>query len=145
MMKTEKIQFPKWLMDIQYNGRIIPNGETHDIVVTGANCQVFAYQLLRFNDIIVPDFRSSELWEDVEFSRLVERENFRPLDLLFFHRKEEAYGAHIAVYLGNNQAIHLSRKNGLPVIWDIGTFLEQTAYLFLLGGKRFFKEGEKEV
>jgi len=140
-MQIEKIRLPKWLMDIQYNGRIIPNGETHDIVTTGANCQVFAFQLLRFNELIVPDFRSSELWEDVEFSELV-TEDFRPLDLLFFHRKEEAYGAHIAVYMGENKAIHLSRKNRTPVIWSIETFLEQAAYPFLLGGKRFFKKNQ---
>ncbi|MGB1242826.1 MAG: NlpC/P60 family protein [Chitinophagales bacterium] len=140
-MQSPKIQLPKWLMNIQYNGCIIPNGETHDIVNTGANCQVFAYQLLRFNDLVVPDFRSSELWEDVEFSDLV-TEDFRPLDLLFFHRKEEAYGAHIAVYLGENRAIHLSRKNEIPVVWEIATFLEQAAYPFLLGGKRFFKKNQ---
>lgn len=126
-------------MDIQYNGRIIPNGQTHDIVNTGANCQVFAYQLLRYNELVVPDFRSSELWEDAEFSELI-TENFHSLDLLFFHKKEEAYGAHIAVYLGENRAIHLSRKNGIPVVWEIATFLEQPAYSFLLGGKRFFNK-----
>lgn len=127
------------LMTIKYNGRIIPNGKTHDLFKVGANCQVFAYYLLRSYGFVVPDFRSSELWADREFSELI-TDNYQPLDILFFHKKNESYGAHIAVYIGNNQAIHLSKKIGTPVIWTLDTFFEYPRYTFLLGGKRFFKK-----
>ena len=136
-MNYTKIEIPDWLMQINYNGKIIPNGTNQDIATTGANCQVFTYHLLRSHQLIVPEYRSSELWSDTEFSELI-TENYHPLDILFFHKVNEAYGAHLAVYLGNNQAIHLSKKIGKPVVWDMETFFEYPRYRFLLGGKRFY-------
>ncbi len=136
-MTIKEINIPSWLMDISYNGRIFPNGTTHDMTKMGANCQVFAYYLLRSHGLIVPDYRSSELWADTEFSALIS-ENYQPLDILFFHKTSNSYGAHVAVYIGNNQAIHLSKQEGKPVIWDIDTFFQYPKYEFLLGGKRFF-------
>ena len=135
-MTFKEIIIPEALMTIKYNGRIIPNGKSHDMKITGANCQVFAYHILRLNGLTVPEYRSSELWADSEYSEVI-RNDFQPLDLLFFHNKETAYGAHIAISIGNNQALHLSKAIGLPVIWDISTFLEQEKYKFLIGGKRF--------
>lgn len=126
------------LLDVSYNGKIIPNGEKSDIFTIGANCQVFAYYILREHGLYVPEYRSSELWADEEYSEQI-LENFQPLDILFFHRKEEAYGAHLAVYIGNNQAIHLSKRLGKPIIWTIEDFFECPEYNFLLGGKRFGK------
>jgi lipoprotein Spr len=138
-MPTKNIKTPKWLMDIKYNARIIPNGEEHDIINTGANCQVYAYNLLRHNGLFVPDLRSSELWADTEYSTLI-TENYQPLDILFFHKKNDSYGAHIAVFLGDNKVIHNAKKIGLPIIWDIEIFFEYPAYQFLLGGKRCLKK-----
>lgn len=138
-MNKTQIEIPHWLMQIEYNGKIIPNETTHDIVNVGANCQVFAYHLLRSHHLIVPEYRSSELWSDAEFSEIVSGD-YEPLDILFFHKKEESYGAHLAVYVGNNQAIHLSKKIGKPVVWNIETFFEYSRYKFLLGGKRFYKK-----
>jgi len=138
LKKDQQIEIPKWMMEVKYNGRIIPNGKAHDIANTGANCQVFAFHLLRHYGRIVPDFRSSELWEDTTFSKKI-IEDYEPLDLLFFHKRNEAYGAHIAIYIGNNQAIHNAKKIGLPIIWDMNTFSKYPEYTFLLGAKRFFK------
>lgn len=139
MIKNQQIEIPEWMMQVKYNGRIIPNGTAHDIAKTGANCQVFAFHLLRHYDRFVPGLRSSELWEDTSFSKKI-IENYEPLDLLFFHKKNEAYGAHIAIYIGNNQAIHNTKKIGLPIIWDIDAFSKHPEYTFLLGAKRFFKK-----
>ena len=132
----QQITVPEWMMKVKYNGRIIPKEANQNIIVTGANCQVFAYQLLRQHDLIVPNYRSSELWADEEYSRTI-LDDFQPLDILFFHKKEAAYGAHLAVYVGENRAIHLAKNLGYPVIWTLETFLEQPKYSFLLGGKRF--------
>lgn len=136
-MKKTEITIPEWLLEVKYNGRIIPSEQTPDIKKTGANCQVFAYQLLRLHNLYVPNFRSSELWEDRKFSKVITTD-YQPLDLLFFNKKEIAYGSHLAVFLGNNKAIHLCKKIGLPVIWTLPTFFQQPAYACLLGGKRFF-------
>lgn len=126
-------------MDIKYNGQIIPNNTNHNMTVTGANCQVFAYHLLRLHQFIVPEYRSSELWADTEFSEVI-TENFEPLDVLFFHKKNESYGAHVAVYLGDNQVVHLAKQVGKPVIWKMETFFEYPKYKFLLGAKRFYNK-----
>lgn len=41
------IKIPKWIMNIKYNSKIIPNWEKHDIIKFWSNCQVFAYEILR--------------------------------------------------------------------------------------------------
>ena len=135
-MKVPEVIIPEWMMNIVYSGRIIPNNTKHDIIKTGANCQVFAFQILRDHDFYVPEYRSSELWADSEFS-IVVKKDYEPLDILFFHKDEIAYGAHLAVYLGENKAIHLCKRVGLPVIWDMGVFFKYPEYQILLGGKRF--------
>lgn len=137
-MNNNIITIPPDWMNIAYNGKIIPNGKPHDMLISGANCQVFAFALLRRYGLKVPDFRSSELWADGEYSTVIQND-YLPLDILFFHKREEAYGAHIAVYIGNGQAIHLSKRVGKPMIWDVNHFFEYTEYQFLLGGKRFFR------
>lgn len=137
-MQNKKITIPSWLLKVKYNGRIIPNGKPHDIAIVGANCQVFAIHLLREYNVFVPEFRSSELWEDTEYSEKI-MDDFQPLDLLFFHKKKNAYGAHIAIFIGDNQVVHSAKKNGFPVIWNLDTFFEHPEYQFLLGAKRFFK------
>ncbi len=126
------------LMTIPYNAKIIPNGKPHNIHQTGANCQVFAYHILRQNGFIVPDYRSSELWSDTTYSIQI-NEVYQPYDLLFFHKTQQAYGAHIAIYIGDNKAIHLSKAIGKPVVWEVETFFQYPQYQFLLGAKRFKK------
>lgn len=136
-MQHKTIDIPGWLTTIQYNGKVTPHTAPFDIATTGSNCQVFSYHLLRHYNLVVPNFWSSELWSDTEFSEVI-TEDYQPLDILFFHRKEDAYGAHVGVYIGNNQVIHLSKQEGLPVIWEIEHFFTYPKYQFLLGGKRFF-------
>src|SRR5258707_14616877 len=59
-------------------------------VAAGANCQAFAYALLRHFGRDVSDFRSSDLWEDTrETERVAE---LAPLDLLLFNRTADPYG-----------------------------------------------------
>ncbi|MGB0523673.1 MAG: cell wall hydrolase [Flammeovirgaceae bacterium] len=126
---------PTWYMNINYNPRIIPNGETHDMQATGANCQVFAYALLRYNGKLVPDLRSKELWEDQAYSTLSEK--LEPLDILFFKKDHQPWGAHLGVYVGENRVIHLSRKVGKPIVWELEEFALVPAYQVLIGAKRF--------
>jgi cell wall-associated NlpC family hydrolase len=90
--------------------------------------------LVRHFGRTVPDFRSSELWEDEEHTtRVTELE---PLDILLFNKTGDAYGAHVAVYLGDDQAIHLSRRCGHPEIWPLTQFLERPEYRVYIGAKR---------
>lgn len=47
----------------------------------GANCQLFAYEFLRYHGLEIPDFRSSELWGDQEYTCITV--TLKPLDLIF--------------------------------------------------------------
>ena len=63
-------------------------------------------------------------------------DNLRPLDLLLFNRTENPWGAHVALYLGEDRAIHLSKKQSEPVIWALARFPELAEYQILIGAKR---------
>ena len=129
------INFPEWAMDICYNAKIFPNGEKHDFIQKWANCQVYAYELLRFNWKKIPDLRSSEMWEDVDFSSKVFE--YEPWDLLFFNNTDTAWWAHVGVHIWNNKVLHNSLKIWKPVIWDIDYFKKYDEYTILLWWKRF--------
>src|SRR5262245_37231187 len=100
----------------------------------GANCQLWAYALLKHFGVEVPPFRSSELWEDRELSDAVKR--FEPLDLLLFNETGSSWGAHVAVYLGDNVVAHLSKQVGRPEVCAIEEMLRTPKYRVLIGAKR---------
>ena len=103
-------------------------------IAAGANCQAFAYALLRHFGRRISDFRSSDLWDDArETERVVD---LAPLDLLLFNRAAGAYGAHVGVYLGEGRVIHLSQRVGKPAIWPLERFAREPGYEVFLGAKR---------
>lgn len=124
---------PARFRDVRYNGERSPNAGAG--FADGANCQHFAYELLRHFGRTVPDLWSSDLWESAASLRVTMP--FEPLDLLLFNRSPDPYGAHLAVAVGDGQAIHLSRKVGHPVVWRIEEFHALPEYAVLIGGKRY--------
>jgi lipoprotein Spr len=110
----------------------------------GANCQQFAYELLRHFGFAPPGFRSSELWEDRVHTQIVAGEP-APCDLLLFNRTSDAWGAHVAVCLGEGLAVHLSQRAGVPVIWKIGDFCLRPEYACFIGAKRARRAAERAV
>ncbi|WP_218575018.1 hypothetical protein [Reyranella sp. CPCC 100927] len=119
----------------------IPYDTAHDrgspILVgieAGANCQNFAYELLRHFGRYVPHLRSSDLWDDT--AHTIAADAYEPLDLLLFNRTRSAWGAHVAVYVGDDQAIHLSRRVGLAAVWSLAKFAAQAEYQIIIGAKR---------
>jgi len=78
--------------------------------------------------------RSSELWADRRFTRTVRR--MRPMDILMFNRNRGAWGAHLALCLGDARAIHLSKEIGRPAVWEVAEFREHERYRTLVGIKR---------
>lgn len=63
----------------------------------------------------------------------------QPLDLLLFNRNDDPYGAHVAVYAGAGQVLHLAKSVGRPAIWSLGAFAARDEYRVLLGGKRVLR------
>lgn len=71
--------WPSWLWTVPYAGSQHPQALAPQPIETGANCQRYAYAVLKHVGIRVPPFRSSELW-DAPFSH-PSLEDFKPLDL----------------------------------------------------------------
>lgn len=107
----------------------VPRGEVH----LGANCQLWAYEVLAFFGWSMPDLRSDELWDDRIATALVS--DPRTLDLVLFSDKPRAYGAHVGLW-NDGRVAHLCREVGRPVIWDLDQFSERPRYQTLLGFKR---------
>ena len=121
---------PSAFWTVPYDGARFPATD----IAAGANCQAFAYALLRHFGRSISDFRSSELWDDASETERVA--DLAPLDLLLFNRTADAYGAHVGVYLGEGRVIHLSQRVGRPAIWPLERFAREPGYEVLVGAKR---------
>ena len=128
-----QVEIPARFMRVRYNGAAHPLARVAGLE-EGANCQRFVYALLEHFGYPIAPMRSSELWTDNRFTRRVDR--MRPLDILMFNRNEAAWGAHLALYLGEQRAIHLSREVGHPAIWSLDEFARLPRYRVPLGIKR---------
>ncbi|MET7937607.1 hydrolase [Streptomyces sp. NPDC005322] len=100
----------------------------------GANCQLFAYAVLRHFGLEPPALRSSELWDDRESTARVSAA--RPLDLLLFNADDAAFGAHVGVWAGPDQVLHLCAEVGRPAVWPMAAFADRPRYRRLVGVKR---------
>ncbi|HUA32753.1 MAG TPA: NlpC/P60 family protein [Candidatus Binataceae bacterium] len=128
------LKIPARFLSVPYDGSRYPGAIKASDLRDGANCQRFAFELLRHFGRTVPNFRSSELWDDAEQTTIAKR--LRPLDLLLFSRDGRAWGAHVGVYLGEGQVIHLAKKVGRPEIWTMADFAADPSYRVFIGAKR---------
>ncbi|OJJ15441.1 cell wall hydrolase [marine bacterium AO1-C] len=132
------IEIPSRFYEVTYNGAHYPGSPKTNGLEGGANCQVFAYELLKHHGIEVPDLRSSDLWEDTEHT--IQVTELEPLDLLLWNKTDNAWGAHVGLYMGENQAVHLSKQNNELAIWPLEKFLDQPLYKVFIGAKRVLKK-----
>lgn len=132
-----QILIPSEFFDSKYDASKYPGSGNCTGIKDGANCQYFAYEFLKHFRYIVPDLRSSDLWEDIIYTKKVE--SFEPLDLLLFNKDSKAYSAHVGVYIGENKVLHLSKEVGCPIVWDLEDFKKYPHYKFLIGAKRIKK------
>ncbi len=121
-------------MNITYEGDRHPQSAEFDFGNKGANCQLYAYALLKHFGVIVPPFRSSQLWEDKKHTKVVY--DLEPLDLLLFNDTNDSWGAHVAVYIGEEMVIHLAKNIGLPDICPLQKMLLNPRYKVFIGAKR---------
>ena len=127
------LPIPEAFLKISYDFNRHPQSAEFDFN-HGANCQLFAYALLRHFGVTIPPFRSSELWEDTESTQIVHE--LEPLDLLLFNDTHKSWGAHVAVYLGDNTVLHLSKKVGRPAICALPELQFEPKYRVFIGAKR---------
>lgn len=128
------LRVPPAFFEVSYVAKRIPGSNDQDDLSLGANCQLFAYSLLRHFGKSIPPFRSSELFEDNTYTHQVQ--NFEPLDLMLYHHKKEAYGAHIGLYLGAGKVIHLAKALGKPEVRQHIDFNQLERCRYFIGAKR---------
>lgn len=104
----------------------------------GANCQLFAYEVLRHFGLGPPPLRSSELWADSETTARVREP--RPLDLILVNDTNRAWGAHIGVWVDDQYVLHLCAEVGCPAVWPMSEFATRQRYRTLIGFKRVLRE-----
>jgi hypothetical protein len=126
------IDVPSRFLHVRYDGARVPGVAVG--LGDGANCQVFAYALLRHFGFEVGPLRSSELWTDTRWTRRVDE--MEPLDLVLFNGSEEAWGAHVGVCVEPGRVIHLCKEIGTPVVWGLDEFRSRPRYAVLVGIKR---------
>ena len=124
---------PEEFLKISYDGNRHPQSAVFDFH-QGENCQLFAYVLLKHFGVTIPPFRSSQLWEDTEFTQVVHE--LEPLDLLLLNDTPSSWGAHVAVDLGDHTVIHLSKKVGRPSICSLPELQLEPKYKVFIGAKR---------
>ncbi|MCX4572413.1 hydrolase [Streptomyces sp. NBC_01571] len=130
-------RLPELIWSTPYVGRRFPGSRSvaeRPGLADGANCQFFAYEVLRHLGPRLPPWRSSELWADTVLTERV-RES-RPQDLALFNHGDEAWGAHVGVVVGEGRVLHLCAEVGRPVIWPLREFATRERYRTLLGFKR---------
>jgi cell wall-associated NlpC family hydrolase len=103
-------------------------------VADGANCQLFAYEVLRHFGLDPPALRSSELWADTQATSRVL--TAQPLDLILVNATAESWGAHVGVWVGDDQILHLCAEIGHPAVWRMNDFAARQRYRTLVGIKR---------
>jgi lipoprotein Spr len=129
---VSQVHIPSSFWFVRYDGRRVP--DRRNDLSDGANCQRFAYAVLAANGVELPPFRSSNLWEDEEYT--YRPGDVRPLDLLLFHGRAQAWGAHVAVAVGPDSAVHLAKLVGHPVVWPLNHFALNDRYRCFIGAKR---------
>ena len=142
-MATITADIPKRFWAVSYDQAHDPNSPVLHPMAEGANCQNFAYELLRHFGRHVPYLRSSNLWEDTEYTAVAD--DLQAFDLLLFNRTNVAWGAHVALHVGDDQAIHLSKKIGSPVVWPLARFRDLPEYGVFVGAKRVKERSRQDI
>jgi hypothetical protein len=85
-----------------------------------------------------PSLRSSELWEDTVGTFVVDSP--LPLDLVFFNKDRNPFGAHLGLLMAEDEVLHLCRDVGRPTVWALDEFQRRPSYRVLIGSKRVLND-----
>jgi cell wall-associated NlpC family hydrolase len=125
---------PAWFWDVPHVSERFPGAVPRSELRKGGNCQLFAYEVLAHFGHRIPDLRSDELWRDTT-ATVVALEP-QPLDLVLFHDREQAYGAHVGMVCSDTEVVHLSKEVGRPAVWTFAQFAQTPRFANLIGFKR---------
>ncbi|MGO4570069.1 NlpC/P60 family protein [Rhizobium sp. 2YAF20] len=127
------IEIPSQFWDVRYNGAHFPGAAGATGVEGGANCQQYAYSILRHFGFELPDFRSSELWDDTSYTAV--SNEMKPFDLVLVNDEPKSFGAHVGLSLGHGLVLHLSKRIGAPAIETLKQMQSRDEYRCLIGFK----------
>lgn len=125
---------PREYWDVPYDGDRYPGAVARGELHLGANCQLWAYEVLDFFGFAVPDMRSDALWSDTVATRHVSGSP-QAFDLVLYGTDHDAYGAHVGVWTGAAIA-HLCQEVGRPTVWAQAEFDTRARYAVQVGFKR---------
>jgi len=125
---------PAAFWEIPYDGERYPGAVPRSEAPLGANCQLFALALLDHFGFHLPDLRSAELWRDTSATKV--GLDPQPLDLVLFHDRQQAWGAHVGVVCGEQEVVHLCKDVGRPAVWTFAQFAALPRYAYRIGFKR---------
>ncbi|MGO8074530.1 hypothetical protein AB9F41_18655 [Rhizobium leguminosarum] len=132
-LSRSPIEIPPQFWGVRYKGEHFPGARGVRGVEGGANCQQYAYSILRHFGFEVPDFRSSNLWDDTAHTAV--SKDIKPLDLVLLNGEPRSFGAHVGLSLGQGLVLHLSRRIGFPAIETLEQMQCRDEYRFLIGFK----------
>jgi hypothetical protein len=124
---------PPAYWDVPYAGARYPGAARRGELHLGANCQMWAYEVLDHFGRAIPDLRSAELWADTAATRVVVEPE--PLDLVLYNASPDPYAAHVGIWTGSAVA-HLCREVGRPTVWADRDFRARARYAVRIGFKR---------
>lgn len=119
--------WPEWAAEAPYLASAHPGVTGAADLNGGANCQSYAFAMLRLFGVAIPPHRSSELFVDPNLAH-VSVSDATTLDLVLFSDYEEAWGAHVALCLNSSELVHLSADVGRPSIWTWTDFAVRMRY-----------------
>lgn len=125
---------PESFWDVPWDADRFPGAVPRSELALGADDNLFAYELLAHFGKRIPDLRSAELWRDTSSTMVVLSP--QPLDLVLFHDREQAYGAHCGVVCSETEVVHLCKEVGRPAVWTFAQFASTPRYSHLVGYKR---------
>lgn len=125
---------PAEFWDVPWDANRYPGAVPRGELALGADDNLFAYELLAQLGKRIPDLRSAELWLDTDWTRVVLTP--QPLDLVLFHDREQAFGAHCGVVCSETEVVHLCKEVGRPAVWTFAQFAATPRYSHLIGYKR---------
>lgn len=108
------LRLPERVWTTPYVGRRFPGSRSvaeKPGLTEGANCQFFAYEVLRHFGLDIPAWRSSDLWADTELTERVRVP--RPLDLALFNADDTAWGAHVGVAAGRGRSFTCAERRAV--------------------------------
>ncbi len=123
--------WPGWVTTAPYRAEAHPQAANLPSLEHGANCQRYAYGILNLFGRLVQSHRSSELWGDPSLTHHG-REDAQNLDLALFNDSDTAWGAHVAVVIGD-ELLHLCAEEGQPAFWSWCDFVGRRRYERVIG------------